>query len=247
MPAFQEYGASLKHHDTTKAYAPLGVVVQEKDNLYRYVKATAAIAAGECVIAKVAYHTITNITGFKNDADETTGSGANYIEDTGETMTPGLYVGALLHIGTGTGVGGLKRIVKNTATRIYYEALHRGLGESNAFGTDPDTTSDMVIIAPWHVLKAVANTNFQTVVGTAPIAFTSGRYGWVVIAGPASVKSGGSGVVDTYVIPGDDTAGQATIATAGTDDVGDCITFGVSLFAGADDTFWPCLLRGTAF
>ena len=241
--AFQTYGASLKHHNTTKAYAPLGVVVQEKDVFYRYVYASAAIAAGELVIGKSSYTTITNITGFKNDADETTGSGANYIEDTGETMTVGLYVGAYLHLGTGTGVGQTKRIVRNTATRIYYEAIHVGLGETNAFGTDPDTTTDIVVIAPWHVLKGAASDKIQTTMGSAPLAFTSGRYGWIAISGMSSMKCGGTGVLDTVIVPGDDTAGQGTIA-ATTDDVGDCTPVGVAMFAGADDTNWPVILRG---
>lgn len=245
MSLLQEYGASLKYHDTTKAYAPLGTLVQEKDHLYRYVKATAAIAAGENVIGKSAYHTITNITGFKNTADETTSRGANYIEDTAETMTPGLYVGGFLHLGTGTGVGQTKRITENSATRIYYEAMHRGMGESNAFGTDPDTTTDIVVIAPWHVLKCAASDKIQTVMGCAPIAFTSGRYGWIVVSGLVSMKCGGTGVLDTVIVPGDDTAGQATIAGTG-DDVGDCTPVGVAMFAGADDTSWPVLLRGTA-
>lgn len=238
-------GAALKDHNTSDCRHQLGSVVWDGEHLYRYVKATAAITANNVVVANTAHVTVTNITGFKNTGDRASGK-FPYVEDSGESWTAGAYVGSYLYIHTGTGVGQMKRIVANTATRAYFEALHKGFGtafEDDPFSTSPDTTSDITIISPWQVAKCGASDKIQTPMGYAPFAFTSGYFGWICIDGMGNPTMGGTGVLDTFVVPGDDTAGQGTIAGTG-DDLGDGTPFGIACYAGADDTKWPVLLRG---
>ncbi len=249
MSFFNLYGGSIKNHNiaeinNAKTGANLGDICCVRDHMLRYVRADTAITAGDVVVANTASITVTNITGFSVKPTQTTvGKGYPYVEDSGETWTVGQFSGSYLYVSGNTGVGQLKRIVSNTATRAYYEGLFPEMGEENDFSTDLDITSDVVIISPWRVKPALASGKFQTVMGWAPFAFTDERYGWIVINGMGNPSSGGSGVINTPYIPGDNTAGQGTIAGT-SDDVGDCVVAGVSLFAGADDTKWPVLFRG---
>jgi len=240
--------AELKFHNTEGCKYELGSLAQDGDHLYRYVKANAAIAAGEVVVCDtVATTAIANITGVDNTGDRATGK-LPYVEDSGETWTVGQWVGSYLFVHGGTGVGQIKKIISNTATRAYFGAVHKGFGiglEDDPMGTTPDTTSDITIISPWQVIKAAVSDKIQTVCGYAPFAFTTQYYGWVCTTGVGNPLMGGTGVLDTPVCAGDDTAGQGTICGVG-DDLGDAVPFGICLEAGSDNERWAVLLRGTA-
>ena len=221
----------------------LGSLAIVNDRAWRYVRATAAITAGEVVVV-TSPSQVSNITGVQNTPDP--GVGSPWIEDSGETMTVNYYKDCYLYISGHTGAGLMKRIVSNTATRIYYKAMYPEMGEADGFSTTPDTTTDYNILTPWHVKKAVASDKIQTPIGYAPFAFTAHYYGWVLASGmgnPAMGYASGSAVIDTLVVPGDDTAGQGTWAGPA-DDLGDATPFGVMMYAGANDTKWPVLFRG---
>lgn len=244
-PVFGLGAAALKYHNTSDCRFQLGQIAEDSGHLYRYCKATAAITAGNVVVANTAHVTVTNITSLDNTGDRATEKYPS-VTDSGESWTPGAYVGSYLYIHGNTGVGQMKRIVKNDATTAWFGALHPGFGqgiEDDPFSTSPDTTSDITIISPWQVKKCGASDKIQTPIGTAPFAFTSGYYGWVCIDGMDNPTMGGTGVIDTVVVPGDDTAGQGTIGGTG-DDIGDGTVFGIACYAGADDTRWPVLIRG---
>jgi len=246
---FSLEGAQLKdHNSSTPIGASLGQIVQDGGHLYMYVKATAAIAANEAVVMQQAYSTLDDITGFKNTGDRATGQ-FPYVEDSLASWTVGDLVGSYLYIDAGTGAGQLKRIVSNTATRIYFAALHPGFGTSNEddpFSTAPDITSDITIVAPFHVVKVPASTLTSPVIGYAPFAFTSGYYGWICITGIALIKSGttaASLVAGVAVSAGDNTAGQLT-GLANGETIDDIKLCGIALHAAADDQAAPIWLAG---
>jgi len=242
-------GAQLKDHNSaTPKGASLGQRVQDAGHVYMYVKATAAISANEAVVFQPAYSSLDNITGFGNRATGT----FPYVEDSGATWTAGDLVGAALYIDAGTGAGQMKLIRSNTATRIYFEALHPGFGvgfEDDPFTTAPDITSDITIIAPFHVVKSPASTLTNKGIGYAPFAFTSGYYGWICVTGLGLTKSGTSGAALVAGMPisvGDDTAGQVTgIASAATSD--DQSFAGIALHAAANDQAAPIWWAGNVF
>ena len=143
----------------------------------------------------------------------------------------------------------MKRIVSNTATRIYFGALHPGFGtthEDDPFSTAPDITSDITIIAPFHVVKLPATGLLAIGIGYAPFAFTSGYYGWICITAMSLIKSGSTAaalVAGCGVTPGDNTAGQVTgIANGETPE--DIKVMGIALHAAADDQAAPVWLAG---
>ena len=244
-------GAAFKSHNTaTPTDASLGQRAWDGDHLYLYVKATAAIAANEAVCMQPAYKTADNITGFKNTGDRATGQ-YPYVEHSSLAATANDLIGAYLYIDAGTGAGQMKRIVSNTATRIYFEAIHKGFGtnfEDDPFSTDPDITSDITIIAPFHVVKVPVTSLLSVTIGYAPFAFTSGYYGWICTSGCCLIKSGTTAAAlaaGEPVSSGDNTAGQLTgVANGETPE--DFFSPGVALHAAADDQAAPIWLRGNA-
>lgn len=130
----------------------------------KYTDAGASAAAGN-VLGPLANTTLTDITGFSNASD------APYVEDTAATWTPGAFVGFWCNIGTGTGLGQTRRIIGNTATRLWLE---------RAFVTAPDTTSDLIIWSPYSTrLTPAASGITQRVSGVSIGAITTAQYGWM--------------------------------------------------------------------
>lgn len=227
-------------HNTEDPQCELGSLWPVGDVVWRYVRAAAAITAGSAVISDVASETVANITGSSSSTDRARGI-YPYIEDSGESWTENIYRGCLLYVNGGTGAGQLKRIKWNNSTRAYYSAMYPYMGEADPFSTDVDTTSDIVIISPYHVKTAPVTTKTNLVMGVAPFAFTSGYYGFIVAAGPALAKVGGAiAAVGTAVNPGDDTAGTLVGSGVG-DDVGDVTTCGHALHVGAEDQATPIM------
>jgi len=235
-----------KIHNTSDKKWELGSIAVCRDHVFRYIKASAAIAAGNLVVTTDIAQ-VTNITGLSNAGDRNTNS-YPYIEDSGESMTVNYYEDFYVYLSGNTGVGQIKKVHRNTATRLYLKAVYPELGEADTFDPSPDTTTDYNLISPWFCEKAEASDKIQTVIGYAYAAITQHRYGWVICGGVGNPSSGtaSAGVIDTCYGAGDDTAGQGSCAKAGTDDIGDFTPCGVALYAGADDTKWPVLFRGIA-
>lgn len=225
-------------HNTVDQLLDLGSLWEADGCLYRYVRATTAVTAGQTVTAGVSLETATNITGFKNTGDRATGSWP-YVEDSGLTMTPGIYVDGYVYILTGTGLGQMKRIVGNTATRIYFGALHPWLGEKDPFTTAPDLTSDIVVIHPWHVIPTPVTTKTALVLGVAPAAITALYYGFIVESGVTLATVAATAVVGAPLMPGDDTVG--TLLTISAADMSGATPVGYALHAGGTDQKTPVL------
>lgn len=234
----------VKKHNTSTMQDIPGHCYLEQDplggyNWWMYVKATAAVTATNMVIMETAEEAVTNITGSGTSGSRETGV-YPYVEDSGETWTINEHKGSFLYVHGNTGAGGFKRIVSNTATRVYYRALYPNMGEEDAFSTAVDTTSDITILSPWHV-KTAADADQQVVIGQAPFAFTSGYYGYIRVAAPPQiilVKSGGSFTIGEYAIATDDTAGQLAAAS----DADNETMCAIALHAGAADQLSPFLL-----
>ncbi len=252
-PVLHPTSANLKDHNTVDCKHQLGAVVHDSGHCYMYVKATAAISANEAVVmqeALLAFDTPTGIGG--NALGDRATEKYPYIEDTGQTWTAGAYDGAHLYIDAGTGAGQMKRIIKNTATRIYYGALHPGFGEAiegDAFSTAPAVAdSDFTVIAPFHVIKVPADTLTSPIIGNAPFAFTSGYYGWICVRGCTLSGSGTTGaalVAGVGVSAGDNTAGQVT-GLAADETIDDINLYATALHAAADDQAAPLWIAGKA-
>lgn len=228
-------------HNTEDCLLDVGSLYEANGCLYRYVRASAAIAAGNAVISDLAVQTITNANSSDNTGDRATGR-YPWIQDTDLDMTENIYRGCFLYLNGGTGAGQMKRVVRNSDTKIWYAALHPFLGETDPFTTDPSTDTDGVIIAPFHVKKAPVTTQTNLVVGVAPYAFTSGYYGFIVDSGVALATVGGAIAAGKFVIPGDDTAGQLVVAGADID-LGDATPCGFGLHASTTDQAAPILFR----
>ncbi|MCP4493363.1 MAG: hypothetical protein GY820_39565 [Gammaproteobacteria bacterium] len=214
------------------------------DRTWMYVKAGAAIAAGQIVSPTVSAATVANIETQNNTVEE--GVGKPWVYDSGAGLTAQDHVGSFLYINSGTGAGQGKRIVKNTATKIWYSAMYPEIGEADGFETALDTTSDLVIISPFTVVKSIADEEFHIVWGYAPLAITSGYYGYILHRGvglPITGTDNAAPVAGKYVVPGDNTAGQAT-GIANTNDLFDATICGIALHAGADDQATPVFMLG---
>jgi len=247
-PVFGLGAAALKHHNTSDCRFQLGALAEDSGHLYMYVQADAAISANNIVAMQEARTSFDNITSFDNTSDRAIEKYPS-ITDSGLSLTVGAHVGDFVYIDAGTGAGQMKRIVKNSATQIWFAALHPGFLESNegdTFATDPDTTSDITIISPFHVIKAPATTLTTPVIGVAPLAFTTKYYGWICVRGVCLAGSGTTAaalVAGVYVTPGDNTAGQCT-GLANGETIDDVHIFGTALHAAADDQTAPIWIHG---
>lgn len=247
MAHANDYGfPGLKAHNTSTMEHELGSVWVVGDHAWMYVQATAAVAAGKIVTPNVAHVSVTNITGFKNTEDA--GVKGVYVEDTGESWTENAYVGSYLYIASGTGAGQMKRIRSNTTGgRAYFEALYPEIGETDPFTTDPDTTSDIVIISPWRVKPTTSASEVEIVWGYAPSAFTANYYGFIICRGvglPLSGTDNNALVAGKYVCPGDNTASGYCTGVKDGNDQFDATIFGYALHAGADGQAAPVYILG---
>lgn len=231
-------------HNTVDRQDTLGNTYVVGDHVWMYVKANAAIAAGQIVSPVLSAATVTNIDTTNNTVEE--GVGKPWVYDSGAGLTADAHVGSFLYINSGTGAGQMKRIVKNTTTKIWFEALYPEIGEADGFTTALGATSDLVIISPYVVAESAVDSEVQLVMGYAPVAISSGYYGYIIhrgVGNPLTGTNNGALVAGKFVVPGDNTAGQATGVTTA-DDLFLGTPFGVALHAGADDQAAPVFFFG---
>ena len=237
FPGAKKHNTSTKMDNLGQCYTvhdPLG-----GDYLWMYVKATAAVTATNMVICETAEETVADITSAVNTGDRASGVYPS-ITDSGETWTVNEHVGAFMYIAGGTGAGQMRRIVANSATTVWFRALYPQMDETDVLSTAASTDSDIVILNPWHI-KTAADADQQCVVGQAPIAFTSGYYGYILVPHiwqVMLVKSAGSFTIGEYAIATDDTAGQLGPASDGDNET----YCGIALHAGATDQASPFFL-----
>ena len=210
---------------------------------YMYVRASAAVTALNMVQMESAAATFTNITSAGTNDSRPDGK-YPWVEETGAGLTANAFSGGLLYVAGNTGAGQMKRIRSHTDVRVYFQAMYPEAGETDDFTTAVDTTSDCVLICPWHVKPTTASDLQQPVIGNAPWAFTDEYYGYIIVPRApniVNVKSGGSLTIGEYVSASDDTAGQVA-ACSDDSELGNESFCGIALHAGAADQAAPIML-----
>lgn len=192
----------VKQTTTAQGQTGLGSVAQTPDGAsWIYVKASAAIAAGNAVIpaASVQAETVSSSVNNQNKIV--------FITEASAGWTVGAYADAYGVVDDGTGVGQVFKVQDNTSdTLILYPsyALTTALAVAD---------SDITLTFPNLVRKSLITDKAQQTTGIAQIAFASGEYGWVLKQGNGSVIAGEVLTADLSFVTGDDTAGQVLKGT----------------------------------
>jgi hypothetical protein len=129
-----------------------------------------------------------------------------YVDYSTGGLTAGAYDEGYLYINTGTGIGQLAKIKSNSAGRFE-------LYPADALTTSLGATSVGSVWTQHVVRSAVASTEIQNATGIAQAAFTASYFGWVLKKGIGIVIAGTTFVVGAGFTTGDDTVGQAIVAT----------------------------------
>jgi hypothetical protein len=192
----------VKQTTTSQGQTAPGQVAYTPDGAtWIYVKASAAVAAGNAVIPAAEVQV------------ETVSSSANnlgqkiYITEASAGWTVGAYAGAYGVVDDGTGAGQIFKVQDNTTdTLILYPsyALTTSLSVAD---------SDITLSFPNVVRKSLITDKAQQTTGIAQVAFASGEYGWVLKQGTGGVIAGEVLTADLSFVTGDDTAGQVLKGT----------------------------------
>lgn len=201
-------------------------------NVWRYVRANAALTPRGVLATRVADTSVTNITSTAtNDRSETV-----YITEASWAQTVGDFAEAWGIVSGNTGEGQAFRVKDNTVDTIE-------IYSDWALATALDTTSDLTLFRPFLVREAVVTTLNQIVTGVAQRTFAASDYGFLLIHGFGVVLNGATdSVANEQLTTGDDTSGSAiTIGNGETPD--DIFVVGRSLLASStDDTQAFCYI-----
>jgi len=190
--------------------------------VFRYIKASSAIALGEgCEL-----DALTNLATF---AGITVTDHQRIGGLTG--LTAGAHVGKLLYINTGTAANACRTIIANGTNFIVVD---------RPYVTDPGATSNFDAIPTWHVNAADAA--IDKIVGISSVsAITSGNFGWIQTSGLCEHILAGTGGVTVNLQFRYVTDGVTNVAATDNDTM---MTLGTSLAtASAAETF-PGFLYG---
>lgn len=167
-----------------------------------YVKASAAMNAGDIVIAGA------NVSVAATVSSSADSSGRIIcIYKAGAGWTPGQFEDCMGVVNGGTGIGQVFKIRGNTSTTLE-------LYPETALTTALDGTSTLVLKPINVVTKSPVSNKIPSAIGIAQIAFAAGDYGWVLTDGDGFVTSGAVLTAGASFVPGDaTTAGYATIGT----------------------------------
>lgn len=204
---------------------PLGALVDTPDgNIWRYVKANAALTPRGVLCTRVADTSVTNITSTaNNDRGQTV-----FVTESGWAQTVGDFDEAVGAVTGNTGEGQFFRVKSNTADTIEVYS-------DWAFATALDTTSDLTLARPYLVAETAITTLNQILTGVAQITFAANDFGFLLIRGFGVILNGATdSVANEQLTPGDDTAGSA--AAIGNGETPDDISIaGRALVAQATD------------
>lgn len=192
----------VRQTTTAQGQTAPGQVAQTPDGAsWIYIKASAAISAGNAVIpqAEVQVETVSSST---NNLGQIV-----YITDSGASWTVGAYAGAFGIVDDGTGVGQVFKVQDNTVDTLI---LYPSYALTTALSA---TDSDITLTFPNVVRKSLITDKAQQTTGIAQIAFAASEYGWVLKQGTGRVIAGEVLTADLSFVTGDDTAGQVVKGT----------------------------------
>lgn len=188
---------------------------------WAYVKASAAINAGDIVIAGANVAVAATVVSSADASGRTI-----YIYKAAAGWTPGQFEDCIGVVNGGTGVGQVFKIKGNTSNTLE-------LYPENALTTALDGTSTLVIKPVNVVTKSAITSKIQAAVGIAQTAFAAGDYGWVLTNGDGFVTSGAVLTAGADFTAGDaTTAGYATIGVTANGPF-DAQSLGICLVANA--------------
>lgn len=172
---------------------------------WTYVKASAAIVAGNVVVPAATTSVGTTISSSTDSQGRIV-----YITKASAGWTVGQFAEGNVHIDVGTGNGQVAKIRSNTTDTL---ELYADTALTTALSTD----STMEIWTQFTVRKAVVTSKLQNATGIAQVAFAADEYGFVLTRGVGRVIAGEALVVGAGFTTGDDTAGQVikSIVTEG--------------------------------
>ena len=203
----------------------LGALVDTPDgNIWRYVRANAAITPIGSLCTRVADTSVTDITSTaNNDRGQTV-----FVTESGWAQTVGDFDEAVGAVTGNVGEGQFFRVKSNTADTIEVYSDY-------AFATALDTTSDLTLARPYLVRETPITTLNTILTGVAQVAFAANDYGFILIRGFGVILNGATDpVANEQLTPGDDVVGSAiTIANGETPD--DISIAGRALVAQATD------------
>lgn len=192
----------VKQTTTSQGQTAPGQVAQTPDGAsWIYVKASAAVSAGNAVIpaAEVQVETVSS------SADNQ--GRIVYITEASAGWTVGAYAGAFGIVDDGTGVGQVFKVMDNTTDTLI---LFPNYALTTALAV---VDSDITLNFPNLVRKSLITDKAQQATGIAQIAFASGEFGWVLKQGTGRVIAGEVLTADLSFVTGDDTAGQVLKGT----------------------------------
>lgn len=187
---------------STAPVFPVGSVAQTPDGReWVYVKATAAITAGEVVIPAATTSVGTTITSGTDSQGRIV-----YITKASAGWTINQFAEGSVLIDGGTGSGQVAKIKSNTTDTLE-------LYPDSALGTALSTDSTMEIWTNFNVRKSVVTSKIQNAVGIAQTTFATDEYGFVLTRGIGRVVAGEVLTVGGSFVTGDDTAGRVLKGT----------------------------------
>ena len=193
-------------------------------NVWRYVRANAALTPRGVMCTRVADTSVTNITSTANNARGET----VFITESAWAQTVGDFDEAIGVVSGNTGEGQFFRVKSNTVDTIE-------IYQDYALATALDTTSDLTLVRPYLVRETPVTTLNNIVTGVAQRTFAANDYGFLLIHGYGVILNGATDpVANEQLTPGDDVTGSAaSIGNGETPD--DVFVVGRALVAQATD------------
>lgn len=207
----------------------LGELVQSNDGrAYRYAKAGGtALAAGKLQQASA------QDTGDHNVAIAAAAAGATSIVTTGTlTVTANQYADGFVTIADDAGEGYIYRISGHAAATAAVVTFN--LADEIQVALTTSTTIDLVK-NPFDSVIINPTTMSSSPAGVAVIALTAAQYGWLQVAGPASVLADGTITVGTDVVASDNAAGAVEVTADGTPEILSVV--GTAMIAATDTEY----------
>lgn len=166
-----------------------------------YVKASAAVSAGNVVVPAATTSVGTTVTSSTDSQGRIV-----YITKASAGWTVNQFAEGSVLVDGGTGTGQVAKIRGNTTDTLELYA-------DSALATALSTDSTIEIWTNFTVRKAVVTTKIQNAVGIAQVDLAADSYGFVLTRGIGRVIAGEVLTVGGSFVTGDDTAGQVVKGT----------------------------------
>lgn len=172
----------------------LGALVTTGDGRYfRYAKANTTTALVPGQMQQGPTSDVTNISpvgGLAIGQANATGSFGPFTISTSTTLSANQLAGAIMSVAVTPGQGYSYRVKSNSATS---SATGCSIVLEDPLQTNLSTSSRVVFaVNPYNGVQVVGTAPVSSIVGVPMVAIPTGNFGWLQVAGPASVLIGGT-------------------------------------------------------